>query len=108
MQIFWIALVDHASAEADDRTALVVDRKHDAVAETVVAPAFLAGNYQPGLSQRIRLVLGEHRLQVLPAVRRIAEAITRGNFAGQSALLQIANGFVRRLQLGLVTMGGLQ
>ena len=36
VQVFGLALVQHAPAEADDLPALVDDRKHDAVAEAII------------------------------------------------------------------------
>ena len=108
IEVFRFPLVNHATSETDHGSALVVDRKHDAIAEAVIAPALFAGDHQPGFSQRIRLIVGKNRFQILPAVGCVAQAVTRGDFAGQSALLQIGDGFVGGFELGLVILGRLE
>ena len=58
VQVLGLALVENAAAEADHATAAVVDRKHDAVAKTVVALAAVAGDDQPGGFHRLVRIVG--------------------------------------------------
>ena len=77
-------LFEHAAAEGDDFAHIIVNREHDAVAETVVTPA-IASDHQSGFGKRLRLIFGKDRFQILPAVRGIAQSITRGDLARHSA-----------------------
>ena len=78
--------------------------KHDAVAETIIAPPLLVHDHQPGFAQRLRLIVGEHRFQVLPAVGGVAETVAGGDFAAEPATLQIRHRPFRGLELGLVVL----
>ena len=85
VQVFGLALAQHAPAEADHVAAAVVDREHDAVAKAVVALAAVAvRSPAPRFRARGRRSR-EHGRQRLPVVRRIADAEARGDFAGQAA-----------------------
>ena len=108
IQVFGFALVQHAPAEADDLAAHVDDGEHDAVAEAVVALAFFARDHEAGLDQRGVLVVGHGGFQVLPVVRRIADAEARGDFAGEAAALEVVDGARGLFQLlAVVARGGL-
>ncbi len=71
--------IEHAPAKADHVALHIADGEHDAFAKAVVPArlalvvAFLTDNHQTRFHQIVVLVVGEHRFQALPSVRRIAE-----------------------------------
>ena len=95
----------HPAAEADHAAAAVVDGEHHPVAEAVVALAAVAVDHEAGGVQLRRVVFGKHRLEALPGVGRIADAETRGDFAGEAAALEVVDGARRVLQLRAVELG---
>ena len=86
-----LTLIQYASAEADDLTAHIDDRKHDAVTESIVAFILFAGDHQTSFAQRCILVIRKRGGQILPTVRRITNAEFCGNLATQAALLEIVD-----------------
>lgn len=79
--------VNAAAAEADDLSHLVVDRKHDPVAERVVEEAVLRVLGQAGLHD---LLLGEARAhQLLNQHVPAARATRRGRVADPPLLLNL-------------------
>ncbi len=106
VQVFGFALVDNAATEGDDLALRIDDGDHQAVAEAVVAAAGLVLDDQAGDLQFVGVVIGEDGLQVLPAVRRIADAEASGHFAGKAAFLAVFDGAWRSLELGLVVGSG--
>jgi hypothetical protein len=95
------------AAEGDHRTPLVQDREHDAIAEPVVAaPAFAVDHQARVLQRRVRIAR-EHPLQVLPAVRGVADAEARRDLAGEPAALQVLDRIRRGLELLPVVVAGL-
>ena len=108
IEVFGLALPQHAAAETDHRAALVEDGKHDAVAEAVVALAAFALDHQPRLHQGFRGVIVKNLGQILPCRRRIADAEARRDFAGKAALLEVLDRLGRTLELIAVIARGLQ
>ncbi|MPM55420.1 hypothetical protein SDC9_102217 [bioreactor metagenome] len=106
VQVFRFALVDDAAAEGDDVALGVDDGDHQAVAEAVVTAAGVIVDDQAGQLQGVAVVIGEDRLQVLPAVRGVADAEAGGGLAGQAAALAVVDGARRLAQLFLVPGGG--
>ena len=105
VQVLRLAAVEHPAAEADHRALHRADRKHDPVAEAVVALAG-AGASSPSasaslaalgddqaafLEQRI-VVAREDARQAAPAFGRVAEAEAGGDLAAQAAALQVGDG----------------
>src|SRR5690606_30503236 len=101
VQVLGLALVEHASAEADNTPPIVVDRKHDAVAEAVVAAVGLPAHGEPGLDQRLARPGADAQgaRQVVPAVGRITETEGGGHLAADSPSLEIRHGTLASAQL---------
>ena len=99
VEILGFARAHHAPAEADHAAAGVVDGKHDAVAEAVVALAAVAVDHESGGIELRVVVLREDALQALPLVRCVADAEARGDLAGEAAALQVLDRARRILQL---------
>jgi hypothetical protein len=83
-----------------------------AFAEAVIALAVAAVlvhlvDYQAGLGQRHRLIVGEDAFQAVPAGRRVAEAEAGGDFAGQAAVFQVRDRVGGAAQLAAVEIAGL-
>ncbi len=113
VQVLGFAAVEDATAEADDVALDRADRKHDAVAESVVALAlrFVGGvgllhDHHAALFEQRVVVRREHARQAAPAVRRIAEAEPGRDFSAQAAALQIVDRPRALLELATVMRGG--
>src|SRR6185437_7141518 len=90
VQIFRLAIAEHAAAEGDDAALAVADREHDAMAEIVVGLAALGAAQQPGLDQqRLGEGAGEGALQAVALLRRVAQAEAADGGGIESAALQI-------------------
>ena len=87
IEVLGRVIAEGASAEADDATARVADREHDAVAEAVVRAALIFLDQQPGFDGMPRI--GQLAGQRIPGFRRVSDAEGLGGFAGDAALLQI-------------------
>jgi hypothetical protein len=96
----------HPAAKADHVAALIQDGKHHPVAEAVVAPALVIDDDQAAFDQVGIAVIGEHLLQPLPGIRRIAEAEAGGDLAGDAAPLEVVDGLGRGFQLLAVEARG--
>jgi len=99
VQILRLAVVEHPPAEADDLALDVADREHDPIAKTVVAALILAfvEDHQPRFDQQRVVVTCKRARQAVVAGRRVAEAETGRDLAGQTAPLEV----VDRLRAGL-------
>ena len=109
VQVFRLARADDAPAEADDVAARIEDREHHAIAEAVVAArsffpavAAVAVDHQARVLELRGRVVGEHALEVLPALGREAEPVARGDLARDAAALEIVDRGVRLLELRAV------
>jgi hypothetical protein len=103
VQVFRLAAVEDAAAEADHRPLHRADRKHDAIAEAVVAllarvvarrrPAALVGlgDDQPAFLEQRVVVAREDAGEAAPAVARVAEAEAGGDLAAQASALQVGD-----------------
>ncbi|KGX49631.1 hypothetical protein Y025_5578 [Burkholderia pseudomallei TSV32] len=114
IQVFGLAAVQHPAAEADDLPLHVADREHDPLAEPVVAArdavrvGLLADDHEARVDERIVAVVVERRLEVLPAVRRVAEPEAQRDLARQAAPLQVLDRVRRAAQLlAVIVTGGL-
>src|SRR5690606_26539548 len=85
----------------DNMPPIVVDRKHDAVAEAVVAAVGLPAHGEPGLDQRLARPGADAQgaRQVVPAVGRITETEGGGHLAADSPSLEIRHGTLASAQL---------
>ncbi len=108
IEVLGLAVAEHAAAEADHLAAAVVDREHDPVAEPVVALAAIAGDHEPGGFERRVVVAVERRGQRLPGVGRVADAESRGDRAGEAALLQVVDRARRVLELRAIELRGVE
>ena len=91
VQVLGLAPVDDAAAEADDAPAAVVDRKHHAVAKTIVSLAAVRADHETGFDQHLVVVIRKHGGERLPIVGRVADAKPCGDFAGEAARPQIVD-----------------
>ena len=103
IEIFGLTLLQHAPTETHNHPFLIEDRKHDAIAETVIAFTIVVLNHQPCLNQRIRrhscLVIRKDRSQILPAGRCVTNRKAGSGLARQAAFFQISNGTLGMLEL---------
>ncbi len=104
IQVLGLAAVEHASAEADDAPARVVDREHDPVAEAVVALAAVALDHESGRLEGRVAVVREHPLECLPLVGRVADAVPGGDGPGEPARLEVVDGTRCVAQRGAVEL----
>ena len=79
VQILRLALAQHAPAEADHVSTIVLNREHHAVTESIIAFSLLVDD-QAAFDQRADAVIVERCFQALPIVRRITQAKTFGDF----------------------------
>ena len=63
IQIFRLPLIDDSAAESDDAAAAVMDRKHHAIAETVVALAAVSVDDETSLRECVVGVIRKGRLE---------------------------------------------
>src|SRR6185503_3321321 len=91
VQVLRLSVSQHAPAEPDGRAARAEDRKHDAVAEAVVALALVLDD-QAGFHQGLVLIVGEWRFQRLPVIGRVADAEARRDLAAQTTALEVLDG----------------
>ena len=108
IQVFGLAIAEHASTEADDVALHIDDREHDAITEHVVAPAFVILLDQPCGSERLVGVIREHLLQSLPRIRRVTDAEFLCDVAGKPSAFQVFNRLRRVLQLVAIKLRRLQ
>jgi len=107
IQVFGFVVAQHPPAKADAFALDVADRKHDPVAETVVALGFagrspgvrLAGDDQAAFDQQGIVVIGKHAGQAAPAFRGIPEAKSLGDFTRDAAPLEILDRPFRGTQI---------
>ena len=91
VQIFRLALIDHPTTKADHVATLIEDRKHHPVPKPVVTLALIVVDHEATFGQRRGGVIFDRRLQSLPVVRCVAQAKFGGDFAGESAILEIVD-----------------
>ena len=99
IEVFGFFIAQHAAAKTDAFALDVADGKHDPIAETVVAFGFtgrilvvgFAGNDQAAFNQQRVVIVRKHAGQAAPAFRGIAEAKGFGDFARNTAPLEILN-----------------
>ena len=110
VQVLRLAAVEHAAAEADDLALDRADRKHDAIAEAVVAlllgPFVALHDDHAALGQQRIVVAREHAGQAAPARRRVAQAEALGDLAAQAAALEVVDGLRVLLELAAVVLRG--
>ena len=108
VEVLGLLVAQHAAAEADHLALDRADREHDAVAEAVVALAFLflADDDQAALGQQRIGVVREHAGQAAPALGRIAQAEVARHLARQAAPLQVVDGAGRVLEVLAVGLAG--
>ncbi len=102
---------ERAAAKGDDAAALVADRKHDTVAETVIADGIvLVNDDEAGLDHLLErhALAGELVAEPRPVIAGIADAEFLLHGGGEIAVGEIAAGLgtMRRLQFGLEQFGG--
>ena len=112
VQVLGLVVPQHASAKTDAFALDVTDGKHDAMAKAVVAlvlamlATLVVPDHQTGFFQQTIGVIGKHTGQMVPAMRRIAQAEAGRNAAGQPALLEVVNGDLGCAQLLAVVIAG--
>ena len=118
VEVFRLASIQYAAAEADHRSLDGTDRKHDPVAEAVVAFARnrrftarrrvgrLCDDKTAFLEQRV-VVFGEDARQGSPALGGIAHAEPQRDLAAQTTALQIRHGALASAQLAPIALGSL-
>ena len=107
VQIFRLAGVEHAAAEADDLAARrVADREHDAIAKPVVAAARVVRDDEARLHElRDARVRGAELLQHrVPRIRRIADAEAARGRPVDAALLQVRDRLLAAAQRGAIDL----
>ena len=103
IEVFGLAVVQNAAAEADDAPLLVADGKHDAVAETVVVSVLLfVMDDLPAFRQGVVGIGLEDLRQRLPAVGCVAQSVMADDFGIQAASVEVLAG--RRVDLELVAV----
>src|SRR5260364_276740 len=93
VEIFGLAALNHARAKTHHLSAQIADRKHNPVTKTVIATRRalclirFALDHYPRFNQRIVRLVWKYLRKVLPAMRRVAQSETLGDFAAQAAVL---------------------
>src|SRR5262249_19639704 len=111
VEVLGLAFAEDASTETDDVSTRVENRKHHAIAEAVIAArgfgvgvlGLVSGiDDEPRVLHDRRGVIGEHALEVLPSIGRVAKAVARGDFTREAPALEVVDGDFRFLELGAI------
>ena len=104
VEVFGLAGVQDAATKTDHHAALVHDRKHDAIAKTIVTTTLVVLDHQSDILETLVVVFRKRRLQALPAIGRVAKTVLRRDLARQSAALQVIDGAAGILELVAVKL----
>ena len=111
VQVLGLADIEYSAAKAYDLTAHRTDRKHDAIAEAVVAFLLLAfvaaDDHQPAVAEQRVVVARKHPCQGAPAIGRVAHAEASGHRACQAAIFQVSHCARAGLECATVVLAGL-
>ncbi len=97
VEVFRLTLADHPPAETNQLAAMVLDRKHDSPAKTVVMAPIFFFNGQARLGQQFLCarLSAQHPDQVVPAFGSKTHAKHRCSLAVQAPLLEVIDHLTR-------------
>ena len=105
VQVLGRAIPQHSATEADDPATFVPDRKHDAIAETIVAArAAVTGDQHTARNQQLFVIPtgAKAATHLIPVPRGITDVEALDHLASQAPAFQILHRLRRVLEIALV------